>query len=84
MHDTTSRIDHIFYSLSMNTNELSVLHDSALFDHFPLTFSVKVPSFIRRLSVGDRRVTELVVRFINWIVLTDGNKNYFYSNVLEV
>ena len=41
-HNTTSWIDHVISSRSMDIHNISIMYDTSLYDHFPLRFEINI------------------------------------------
>ena len=77
-HNTTSWLDHVICSKNTIINDIHVKYNCALFDHFPISFSLSVKSSIVSSVVG---YNNLIAEMVNWKEFDNDAKNLFAQSV---
>ena len=65
-HSTTSWIDHVISSSNMNIDNITVHYEAAVYDHFPVSFQLKLPVSLSNDNNNIFTNKEQVKRCINW------------------
>lgn len=77
-HNTTSWLDHVVYSRSVNVIGIDVLYNSALYDHFPISMNMNFRS-LNNFKIPDRNIIE---RFVKWDNFDDVVKASYNSTIV--
>lgn len=77
-HNTTSWIDHIISSHVMLLDNISVLHDFALYDHFPISVCLKLKSVpAEHESNSPHSGNEFSSSIVDWSQFDDGVRSEY-------
>lgn len=82
-HNTTSWLDHFICSDSIVLNDIEVLYEKAIFDHFPIRAIIKISEQICNNVLEHNNI---IKNFVDWSKFNDNIKQEYnnkVSNVLE-
>ena len=82
-HNTVSFIDHVISSQNINICNIKVLYEKALYDHFPMKFTLNIPAQCFEPSMYLEK-DKTAVSYVSWKQFSDKKLVEIYNrNILE-